>query len=295
MPILSVIILNFNTKDITTLCVSSFLKHYKRQVASQEFEIILFDNGSCDESVIAFKNYKEKQDHAIKDQIAIISNSENLGFSKGCNRAATHAKGEFLLFLNSDTEVLNGQLISMIEFLKNASSVGIVGGTVVQKDGKVKQSAGKFLTIPTTIRMLFGNLNAAGFSPKTIQQVEWVEGSVFLVKKNVFETLKGFDEYFFMYVEDMEFCFRALQLGYLTFFYPEFRVLHRELGSSSRAFAIFHIYKGIVYFFQKHKTKAEYYIMRKLLLLKAIIAFMLGVVSANAQLRKTYLEALKTL
>ena len=142
--------------------------------------------------------------------------------------------------------------------------------------------------------MLAGLENFLGIrkSPNTISKVDWVSGALMMVKKSLFEKLSGFDENFFMYIEDMELCFRANKLGFLTYFYPNLGVLHKELGSSNRDFAIINIYKGILYFYSKHKNYIEYIIAKILLVTKAAFLIFIGIIGRSRGLRERYEKAL---
>ena len=114
-----------------------------------------------------------------------------------------------------------------------------------------------------------------------------------LVRKDLFTKLDGFDEYFFMYIEDMEFCYRVKKLGYAVYYYPKTKVIHLGYGSSNRSFAIIQIYKGLPYFFKKHKGYIQYLLVIILLRLKAIIAILIGVLTKNTYLVKTYKQAME--
>ena len=130
-------------------------------------------------------------------------------------------------------------------------------------------------------------------SPKNIERVDWVSGACLMIGKSVFDQLKGFDENFFMYIEDMELCFRANKLGFLTYFYPDIKIIHKELGSSNRSFAIIHIYKGLLYFYSKHKGYFQYIIAKVMLEVKAKVGIVVGFLIGNSSLKKTYIEAIK--
>lgn len=113
------------------------------------------------------------------------------------------------------------------------------------------------------------------------------------VKKIVFEDLNGFDEHYFMYIEDMDLCYRAKQKGYTVVFDPHVKVLHVGQGSSNRAFAIKHIYKNLLYFYKKHKSSFEYFVIKTMLVGKAYILIAVGTVLFRKQLAKTYKEAVR--
>lgn len=289
---LSIIVLSYNTKNLTIKCLRSISNQYKKQLEDDDFEIIVVDNASSDNTVATIDKQLSANN---KNYLKIIQNRENYGFSKGNNIGTKKAKGEYLLFLNSDTEVQDAGLFGMVEFLEGHRVVGILGGRLRNNDGSLQKSAGAFYTLFNVFLMLFGGERTGMLrrSPFHISQVDWVSGAFMMIRQELFEKLKGFDENFFMYIEDMEICFRAKKLGFSTYFYPDVSVLHKELGSSNRTFAIVNIYKGLLYFYKKHKTRFEYQLLRGLLLMKALLMVFLGSIVRNTYLISTYKKALK--
>lgn len=276
MITLSVIIVSFNTQELTLKCINSIFKHYEKEIEKKEFEIILVDNNSDDNTV---KLIKEKFKNAL-----IIENKENYGFSKGNNIGAKKAQGEFLLFLNSDTYFENSTINGMISFLKEKNEIGVLGGRIIDKNGNTQKSAGNFFK-------LYNVFWENKFSPRTLQEVDWIEGSFFIIRQDLFNKIGGFDENFFMYVEDMELCYRIEKLGYKVYFYKNSYVVHLGQGSSDRTFAVVSIYKGMMYFYKKHKSTLEYSVLKMLLMIKAVGVFFLGLLIGNSYLVKTYKEA----
>ena len=286
---LSIIILSYNTKDLTLQCIQSVIKQYKKELEEEKIEIVVVDNNSTDGSPSAISNFKFQISN-----LKPIENKKNVGFAKGCNIGAKAALGKYILFLNSDTEVLDKGFLQMIEFLEKNPKVAILGGKLYNADGSAQPSAGKFYNLTNLIIMLLG-LERLGFlrsSPTKIQKVDWVSGACMMIKKELFDKLFGFDEHFFMYIEDMELCFRARKLGFATYFYPDVKLKHKSLGSSNRAFAIINIYQGILRFYSKHKSHFEYLIAKTLLIAKAEILILVGFLTRNAGLRDRYKKAI---
>ena len=115
------------------------------------------------------------------------------------------------------------------------------------------------------------------------------------VRRAVFEKIGGFDEQFFMYIEDMELCYRVQKAGYGVLINPQVRVTHLGQGSSNKTFAILNIFKGLLYFYKKHKSKVEYKVVKLMLRSKAYGAILIGTVLKNQVLVSTYQQALKAL
>lgn len=286
MTKLSIVVLSYNTKSLTVRCIRSIANVYKNLIG-KELEVILTDNGSTDQTIDAVKN--------LKLGIKIVENKENLGFSKGNNKGAKVSLGKYLLFLNSDTEIKDEGFFKMADFLDNNPKVGIVGGKLLNLDGTVQKSAGSFYNLINLFFVLLGGerIGMIRKSPKKAAKVDWVSGACFMVREDLFKKLKGFDENFFMYMEDMELCFRANKFGSLVYYFPEIELLHRERGSSNKSFAVNQIYKGLLYFYKTHKPYWQYLLVKLLLTLKASIAIIVGTISNNSDLKSTYKQALR--
>ncbi len=283
---LSIIILSFNTKELLASCLDSIYKNVK----GIEYEVIVVDNASYDGTVTYLKHNFKK--------VKLIENKENEGFAKGVNRGAEHAKGDIILFLNSDAKVeKNSGFVHALELLEKDKKAAIVGGKLLNVDGSIQRSFSSFYHVPQVLSMLFfgDKMETKSHHVKSEKEVDWVSGGFLFIKKDVFDRVKGFDEAFFMYIEDMELCFRVKKLGYKILFDPQASVIHIGQGSSNRSFAIKHIYKGLLYFYKKHKSKAAYKSIGFLLRSKAYILIATGFLTRNKYLKKTYKEALQSL
>ena len=279
----SIIILSFNTKDLLRECLYSVYSHIK-EIA---FEVIVVDNASSDDSVAMIqKEYP---------QVKLQKSKENLGFGKGINLGVNAAKGDFLLFLNSDTRIRDSKLKQMIELMNNDQQIGIIGGQLKNADGSMQRSYGKFYTLSAVAVMLFGGekREIAASSAHKIHPTDWVSGGYMFIRKTVFEEIGKFDENIFMYMEDMEICYRAKQKGYSVMVCHFTDVLHMGHGSSNRSFAIINIYKGVLYFYKKHKSHIEYQLVKLLLQIKGWTAIIIGTVTRNTYLVTTYKKALE--
>ena len=289
---LSIILLNYNKSYLTLVCLESLYAQYHKKFEEGSFEVIVVDNGSqTDELRKLSEGIKMNKYKSIK----LVRNNNNLGFSKGCNIGAKSAGGDLYLFLNNDTIVNEKGIVDMTEYLIKHQEVGILGGQLKNLNGSDQPSVGKFYNLFYALIYLLG-MQKHGLidkNPSVVSEVDWVKGGFLMVRKNVFDKLSGFDEEIFMYTEDMEFCYRAKQAGFKTFFYPNTSIFHREHGSTNRSFAIIHIYKGILYFYKKHKSEFEYKIVKGLLITKAWIAIITGTVTRNNYLTSTYKRAIQ--
>ena len=217
MTTLSIIILSYNTKDLILHCIESIVKQYEKELKNKTLEIVVVDNASSDASASQISNLKSQISN-----LQIILNKDNVGFGKGCNIGAKEASGKYILFLNSDTQVKDRGFLKMIEFLEQNNKIGILGGKLLNSDGSLQASGGNFYNLWNLFLVLIGGerFGLTRKSPKKIEKVDWVSGACMMIKKELFERLSGFDEHFFMYIEDMEFCYRVKRLGYTIYYFP---------------------------------------------------------------------------
>ena len=289
--LISIITLNFKKSELTTACMSSLYGQFRQELENDTIELIIVDNASGDNSVEVLDDEIKKKKYK---GVRLILNKNNSGFGAGCNFGATKAKGEYILFLNNDTLIKDKGLLEMGEYMDRHAEIAILGGHLRNFDGTLQPSAGNFYTLKNVLLLLIG-MQRYGFldrSPKKIMQVDWVKGGLMLIRKEVFRKLQGFDEKIFMYTEDMELCYRAHLMGYKIYFYPDVYVLHAEQGSSSRTFAIVNIYKNLLYFYKKHRSRSEYQLLKFLLRCKAIMLISIGKILHNSYLIDTYRKAL---
>lgn len=290
--LLSVIILNYNKSDLTLKCLKSLNEHYKNEFEKDNFEIIVVDNASQAEDI---RVLRDTINSFSRKNLRLVENKFNAGFSKGCNLGAKIAKGDFLLFLNNDTEVKDDGLLKMVDYVYENNNVAVLGGKLSNMDGSQQPSVGKFYTLGSAFLLLLG-LQRVGLvdkNPDQISEVDWVKGGCLMIKKSVFDDLAGFDEKIFMYTEDMELCYRAKKEGYRVFYYPHVKIVHVDQGSSSRSFAVVNIYQNLLYFYKKHRSSSEYMLLRLLLRTKAIFLITVGKLSHNNYLIQTYEKAFK--
>ncbi len=284
MPKVSIIILTYNSSSY----IADLLKSIKEsQENLSDYEVIVVDNSSTDDTLDKLEPFK--------NEITVNRNEKNLGFAAGINEGSKTAKAEYILFINPDTKFDKGNIDDLVSVFEKFGNAGVVGGKLFDRNGKAEKSAGQFFGLIQIILMSLGLDELLGIrtSPDVIKKVDFVSGGFMIVKKEVFEKLNGFDENFFMYVEDVDFCKRAKKMGYLTYFTPEVSLLHLSHGSSSRSFAIENIYKGLLCYSKKHGNVLSYNLIRLVLKLKAALLVIIGTIFNNSYLVDTYLKALR--
>ncbi len=287
---LSIIIISYNTKKITENCLKSVFKSLRN--SKIKYEIIVVDNASTDGTVKLLTSLQ------VKD-LRVVLNKENVGFVKANNQAAKTARGEYLLFLNSDIIVINSAIEKLYNFYKqNEKKINFLGGKLLNKDLTPQPSCGPMYSLPVVFAHLFLKGDYWGltrYSPDETKEVDWISGACILTKKIFFNQLGGFDEKIFMYMDEVDLFFRAKKNGLRIFFYPKAQFIHLGSASSgSRTYPIIQVYRGLLYFYKKHFNRPiSIFSLKFMLKLKARIAILLGKLLGNKYLINTYEEALK--
>lgn len=227
----SVIIISFNTKDLTLEAVKSVYENS----SGVNFEVIVVDNNSQDGSVEVLKTFAKNHKNFL-----LIENKDNLGFAKANNQAAKKAKGEYLFLLNSDTKVLPGSLKSLLDFADGTSDAGVVGPQLLNGDGTTQPSCVNFPTIRNAIREYF--LGKKGLFDKYVPKgndpvvVDALVGAAFLITPEALKKVGLLDERYFFYFEDIDYCRRVKRVGLKVYYLPKIKIIHYH-GVSGKALA----------------------------------------------------------
>lgn len=258
---ISIIILSFNTNKITDKCLTAVKKSldYLKRINKVSCQVIVIDNASTDGSVRMIRK-KHKW-------VKLITSKVNLGFAKGNNLGMTTAKGNYILLLNSDAFLEKDTLSRAYIYMQKHSECDVLGPSLTYEDGSFQPSAGYLpnpLNIFSWMLMLdklpfLGNLldpyhpNNKHFFKKD-RKVGWVTGAFMFMKREVYETTGGFDEIFFMYTEEVEWCKRIKDANFSIQFTPNIKIIHQKFASSNfnQAAPIIYETYGILYFFKKH-------------------------------------------
>lgn len=213
----SVVIVSYNSKGFIEKCINSVLKNL-----SEKGEVIVLDNFSTDKTVEILKKSIPK--------IKLLKSDENLGFAKGCNKAVKEAKGEYLFLLNPDTEMSEPIIVELIKFYETTVDAGIVVPKLIMLNGQSQASVRKLPTLWGAFKEYILGITHAyseyvpeGDKP---QEVEMAYGAAWLIKKDLFDKLNGFNKKFFLYYEDVDFCRRLKELGKKIYYYPQVSIKH---------------------------------------------------------------------
>ena len=245
---LSIIIVNYNTKDITLDCLISI----DRFPVDGKFEVIVVDNASTDNSIDSFeklrvKNYKLK----------VIKNDYNSGFSKANNIGIKSASGEYIFLLNSDTRVLKNSINELMDFAQTHKNVGIVAPKLLNGDNTAQPSVFKLPTLARTIRQYW--LGEAKLTDKYVPQdsspvsIEAAVGAALLFTPAGRKKAGLLDERYFMYFEDFDYCRKARAKGLKIYYLPSAKIIHihgasgvSSLAQRDRLIASSKIYHGVL-------------------------------------------------
>lgn len=226
-PTLSIIFVYYNTPGEIVKSVQSI----PRAADNIYYEIIIVDNASSKQiSSIIIRNKNVK----------IIKNDQNYGYGKALNQGVKRASGKYILLVNSDTQFNKYAIKDMVDRLRKDNKIGVLGPLIVNEKGKMLQSISSMPLLPRALVIfsflrkiwptnIFHKIYHNENLDRTREQVVDVVGGVcILIKKSVFEKVDGFDERFFMYFEEADFCYRIKKLGYKIVFYPKAKIIHFE-------------------------------------------------------------------
>lgn len=217
----SIIIPVFNNYAYTRNCILSLYLHKN----IQNHEIIIINNNSTDLTNFFLSNLEAAN-------LKIITNNENLGFSKACNQGAEIAKGDHLIFLNNDTEVTHGWIEGLTRCILADRSVGVVGCKLLYPDNTIQHAGIGFSAV--IAHHLYRNFHPEHPATNTSRQLQAVTAACMLVSRKLFLALGGFDEAFINGFEDLDFCFRARDKGFKIVYTPESVVIHHESKTPGR-------------------------------------------------------------
>jgi GT2 family glycosyltransferase len=309
-PVLSIIILSYNTSKITIDCLKSIFQdkglifdlnkiNDKNLVPT---EIIIIDNNSKDDSVSQIEKFSVK----------LIKNKFNAGFAKANNQGLKIAKGNYILFLNSDTIILHSAISQSLNWLCSHPEASICTAQLLNKDKTIQASGGFFLNL-LNIKTWCLNLDDLPLINKLIKplhphtpnfythdkfylqdhQQDWVTGAFMMVRNSQLKNTHGFDENYFMYGEEVELSYRLKKLypKSQTWYLIGPQIIH--LGGASaqnKIDPIVNEYLGILAFFKKHKSNWQYQIVKFLIKINALSRSVIYFIKGNKNTASLYLQ-----
>ena len=255
MTELSVIIVNWNTRNLLCQCVDSLTQTLKKI----DTEIFVVDNGSTDGSVAAVREKFA--------EVKLIENPVNLGFAKANNQVLAISKGRYLLLLNPDTQVKDEAIFQMLSFMNNRPEAGLVGAQLLNSNGSKQNSIANFPSLATELlnKNLLRWLFPERFPGKEKDyrdpiEVDSVIGACMMVRRGAIEQVGLLDEEFFLFLEETDWCYRIKKAGWKIFHLPQAEVFHFQ-GKSADAHkekAKVEYYRSRYHFFRKNRGRLQW-------------------------------------
>jgi hypothetical protein len=259
-PVLSIIIVNWNTRELLRGCLTALTEDGRRKTDSlsrssvlrppSSVEIIVVDNASADGSAEMVE-----RDFPI---VRLIVNEGNLGFARANNRGIAMSRGRYVLLRNSDTVATPDALGMLVAFMDAHPEAGVIGPRLLRPDGTAQPYAfGGDPTLGYLLRRAFNRMLRRGYlhdwDTNAIQEVDWVSGACLMARRAAIEQAGPLDEAMFMYFEDNEWCLRIRNAGWKVYYDPQAAIVH--LGGQSLAknpAARQAYYESLRYFYRKH-------------------------------------------
>lgn len=314
-PLVSTIIVSFNTAELTCQAVQSALDEYKHSLI--DGEVIVVDNNSSDNSVTQLNKQFGKR-------IQLIESKKNLGFAAGNNLGIQKSTGRYILLLNSDARLHTGALKALLNVFekykdKNTAQqahtheidrVGIVSGKLLNPDGSLQKQGGALPSLLTiSLWWLFPLPVSFSFFPNSVsyhiendhffereQIIGWLGGTALMIKRAVIDEIGVLDEGIFMYAEDVEYCLRASDHHWDIVYTPDAEITHFGSASGSSAKATLGEVIGLEYVAVKHFPAWKAELTRKILRLGSLLRLcFFGILLGNGKKKETYQEAFKAL
>lgn len=221
-PKVSILIPVFNQTEVTLACLKSILKNTR----GLDYEVIVVDDNSSPQTARCLEQVQG---------LRILTHKSNLGFLPSCNEAAAIARGEYLLFLNNDTEVTPGWLAALLRIYKNRSEAGLVGAKLVYPDGRLQEAGGIIWQDASGVN--YGKWDHPDRPEYNyVREVDYCSGACLLISRAFFEKIGCFDAiYTPAYYEDTDLAFKVRQAGKKVYYQPFSVVIHHEGQTSGRS------------------------------------------------------------
>ncbi len=284
---IAIIIVNWNAGHQLHDCINSIKYHHNNIVE----QVIIIDNASTDKSLSSVESIV-----SLPFDLKIIRNNQNCGFAAACNQGALIAKTKYLLFLNPDTLLFDKSLTIPYQFMSNPvnKEFGICGIQLVDELGNISRTCSRFPASFSFILCSIGLHKIGAFKKYQPTMMEWshnvnqsvdqIIGAFFFVRSSLFERLKGFDERFFVYFEEVDFSYRAHKIGYQSIYLSETQAFHRGGGTSSQVKArrLFYSLRSRMLYAFKHFPKTHaWLVMSSTLVIEPLTRTLLALIKFN--------------
>ncbi len=279
---LSVILLNYNQPDLTIDCIEYLLENKK---CYSDFEIIVIDNGSKDDSNVKLAEITSKHN------LLFVQNKENFGFAEGNNIGIQKSRGEWILLLNNDTIFKEDFISKMAEAAVNNPDSAAIGPKIYYYDlpSKVWYDGGK-------ITKYYNFVEDPSGDSGHYKQVEWITGCALMINRKALERVGLLDKDFFVYNEDVDWCIRARKAGFKLIYTPYAEIWH--IGSKTatenfiKAFQIYYGYRNKLFIVHKNTKGLEYLNLTFIIVSGICFRILKAVIHGNFDSIKGYLFAM---
>ena len=299
----SIIIVNWNVRDLLDKCLASLCKaaadHTQAERENPLIEIIVVDSASEDDSVGMV--------HEKYPQVTVLPQKENLGFTRGNNIGLAQAQAPYLLLLNPDTELGDDALFQMLDYMNQHPDVGILGPHTLNTDGSHQSTRRRFPNLATG---LFESTWLSAYAPASVEthykmldteddailETDWVQGSAMMARRELYAAIGGLDEGFVMYSEELDWCKRAKAAGWKVVYHGQALITHHGGKSSQQvtAFKQIQFHTSKLRYFRKHHGYSHYLILRVIIWLQFLWQLLLeGGKGAFGHKRKLRFERVK--
>jgi N-acetylglucosaminyl-diphospho-decaprenol L-rhamnosyltransferase len=256
---LSIVIVSWNVGELLRRCLLSIEGSLSSGRGGRlSTQLIVVDNASSDGSAEMIATEFP--------QVELVANERNLGFTGANNQGIAISDGRYVLLLNPDTEIVGDALAEMVGYMDDQSQVGALGPKLLHGDGRVQSSRRRFPGFQTAflegtfLQQWFPNspvlerYYVLDRADDEVQEVDWVVGACLLMRRTALDQVGPLDEMFFMYSEEMDWCYRVKERGWKVVYLPTAQVIHHEGKSSEQVLPVKHVQfqRSKVLFFKKH-------------------------------------------
>ena len=271
--VLSVIIVSYNSSSFLELCLFSVTQSLC--VAKIKSEIIVVDNYSSDNSC-----------DIVKEKfplVTLIKNDKNEGFSKANNLGVSRAKGKYICILNPDTVLKEDTFSKILEFYKSNLKVGFVGCQMIDGNGRFLKESKR--SVPSVFSSFMKLVGVSKFYYSSLDQnkrgyIDVLAGAFMFVEKQIYDSVQGFDEDYFMYGEDIDLSYKVLKSGHLNYYLGDVKIIHFKGESTDKNFIyVNRFYNAMYIFYLKHFNKflipkiAAYFFFKLIISIKKLSEF----------------------
>lgn len=253
MPDLSIVIVSWNVRDLLAACLDSI----RANTGQLAIEVIVVESGSSDDSLSMLQTGYP--------WVRVLPQTRNVGFTVGNNIGLAAATGHLLMLLNPDTEIIGNALLQMTAYLNTHPAIGVVGPRTLNSDGTTQSTKRRFPTLLTAVfestwlqpfapRHVLDRFYAADISDEATADVDWMQGSALMFRREVYEQIGGLDEHFVMFSEEVDFCKRIKDAGWRAVYLGGARIVHHGGKSTEQAGTRKQIYfqQSKLRYFRKH-------------------------------------------